>query len=92
MVVRGWQHFLPARDDTLRFFLYASREEKVRRLVSEGNTEGNAERLVDTIDRERAAFIKRYFHAKWPDRSVYHAMINTASGDESVIRSILSYL
>ena len=74
---RGSQHFLRARDDTLRFFLNASREEKVRRLVSEGNTEGNAETLVKTIDRERAAFIKRYFHAKWPNRSLYHVMINT---------------
>jgi len=92
IVGRGSQQFLRVRDDTLRFFLYASREEKVRLLVSEGNTEGNAERLVDTTDRERAAFIKRYFHAEWPDRPVYHAMINTVSGDEAVIRAILSFL
>ena len=92
IVGRGSQQFLRVRDDTLRFFLYASREEKVRRLVSEGNTEDNAERLVDTTDRERGAFIKMYFHAEWPDRSVYHAMINTLSGDETVIRAILSFL
>ena len=92
IVGRGSQQFLRVRDDTLRFFLYASREEKVRRLVSEGNTEDNAERLVDTTDRERGAFIKMYFHAEWPDRSVYHAMINTFSGDETVIRAILSFL
>lgn len=92
IVGRGSQHFLRAHDDTLRFFLYASREEKVRRLVAEGNTEGNAETLVETVDRERAAFIKRYFHADWPNRSVYHAMINTASGDEAVIQAILSFL
>ena len=92
IVGRGSQHFLRARGDTLRFFLYASREAKARRLVSEGNTEGNAESLINTIDRERAAFIKRYFQAEWPNRSVYHAMINTVSGDESVIRAILSFL
>jgi cytidylate kinase len=92
IVGRGSQHFLRARDDTLRFFLYASREEKIRRLISEGNSERDAEILVDTVDRERAAFIKRYFHAEWPNRSVYHAMINTASGDETVIQAILSFL
>jgi cytidylate kinase len=75
----------------LRFFLYASRKEKIQRLVSQGNTEGDAETLVNTIDTERAAFIKRYFHAEWPNRSVYHAMINTASGDEMVVRAILSF-
>ncbi|MGD0466975.1 MAG: cytidylate kinase-like family protein [Terriglobales bacterium] len=91
IVGRGSQHFLRARDDSLRFFLYASREEKIQRLVSQGNTEGGAETLVNTIDTERAAFIKRYFHAEWPNRSVYHAMINTASGDEMVVRAILSF-
>jgi cytidylate kinase len=92
IVGRGSQHFLRARSDTLRFFLYASREEKLRRLIAEGKAEADAEMLVDTVDRERAAFIKMYFHTKWPNRSVYHAMLNTAAGDETVIRAILSFL
>ena len=92
IVGRGSQHFLRVRDDTLRFFLYAPPEEKISRLISQGNSERDAEILVDTVDWERAAFIKRYFHAEWPDRSVYHAMINTASGDETVIQAILSFL
>jgi len=92
IVGRGSQHFLRARADTMRFFLYASKEEKIRRLVLQGNTEGDAETLVNTIDWERAAFIKRYFHAEWPNRSVYHAMINTDLGDETVVRAILSFL
>ena len=33
IVGRGSQHFLRARSDTLRFFLYASREDKLRRLI-----------------------------------------------------------
>lgn len=92
IVGRGSQHFLRARSDTLRFFLYASREEKLRRLIAEGKAGADAEVLVDTVDRERAAFIKMYFHTKWPNRSVYHAMINTAAGDETVIHAMLSFL
>jgi cytidylate kinase len=92
IVGRGSQHFLRARADTLRFFLYASKEEKIRRLVLQGDSDGDAERLVNTIDGERAAFIKRYFHADWPNRSLYHAMINTDSGDETVVQAILSFL
>jgi cytidylate kinase len=92
MVGRGSQHFLQHRRDVLRFFLYAPTAEKVRRLVAEGNTQAHAEALVDTVDRERAAFIKNYFHADWPNRSVYHAMINTALGEEAVVEAILVFL
>lgn len=92
IVGRGSQHFLRERDDTLRFFLYASTEAKVRRLISDGSTKADAQTLVDTVDRERGAFIKRYFHVEWPNRSVYHAMINTDIGDETVLGAILSFL
>ena len=92
IVGRGSQHFLRGRDDTLRFFLYGSREEKIRRLVSEGQSQAEAEMLTETVDRERAAFIKNYFHADWPNRSLYHAMVNTDTGNETVIRAILSFL
>jgi cytidylate kinase len=89
---RGAQHFLQGRRDTLRFFLYAPTADKVRRLVSEGHQQAHAEALVDTVDRERAAFIKNYFHADWPNRAVYHAMLNTASGEEAVVEAMLSFL
>jgi cytidylate kinase len=92
IVGRGSQHFLRDRKDALRFFLYAPREEKVSRLRSQGNDEREAEELVDTVDRERAAFIKTYFDVEWPNRPVYHAMINTTIGDEAVIRVILDFV
>jgi cytidylate kinase len=92
IVGRGSQHFLRTRNDTLRFFLYAPREKKIDRLVSEGKAKAEAETLVDTVDDERGSFIKKYFHADWPNRSVYHAMFNTTSGDETVIQAILSFL
>jgi cytidylate kinase len=91
IVGRGSQHFLRDRSDTLRFFLYASSKEKVRRLVSEGKTESEAEALVETVDRDRAAFIKKYFQVRWPNRSLYDGMFNTAVGDEMIIRAILSF-
>lgn len=92
IVGRGSQHFLQDRADTLRFFLYAPREDKIRRLVAEGARQPDAEVLVNTVDRERAAFIKKYFHAQWPNRPVYHAMLNTAAGEETVIQAILTFL
>jgi len=90
IVGRGSQQFLKNRTDTLRIFLYAPREDKVRRLLGRGKTEKEAEELVDTVDRERADFIQKYFNAEWPDRPIYHTMMNTAIGDECVANMILS--
>ena len=92
IVGRGAQQFLKNRQDTLRVFLYAPREDKVRRLLARGKTEQDAEQLVDTVDRERADFIQKYFHVEWPDRVIYHTMINTAIGDEAVIHMILNFM
>jgi cytidylate kinase len=92
IVGRGSQHFLRNRPDTLRVFLYAPRESKVRRLLARGKSEKEAQQLVDTIDRERADFIQKYFRVEWPDRAIYHTMINTAIGDEAVIHMILDLM
>jgi len=92
IVGRGSQQFLKNRPDTLRVFLYAPREDKVRRLLARGKSEGEAEQLVDTVDRERADFIQRYFNVEWPDRAIYHSMINTAIGDQAVIRMIVDLM
>src|ERR1700685_2119670 len=92
IVGRGSQHFLRDRPDTLRVFLYAPRENKVRRILARGKTQDEAEELVDSVDRDRADFIQRYFHLEWPHRAVYHAMINTAIGDDAVIHLILDFM
>jgi cytidylate kinase len=92
IVGRGSQHFLRNRPDTLRVFLYAPRENKVRRLLARGKSETDAHQLVDTVDRERADFIQKYFNVAWPDRAVYHTMINTAIGDEAVAHMILDLM
>ncbi len=92
IVGRGSQHFLRTRPDTLRVFLYAPREDKVRRLLARGKSEKEAEQLVDTVDRERVDFIQKYFRVEWPDRAVYHTMINTAIGDQAVVHLILDFM
>jgi cytidylate kinase len=92
IVGRGAQHFLQDRQDTLRVFLYAPRENKVRRVMARGKSEQEAEHLVDTVDQERADYIQKYFHTEWPNRDLYHAMINTAIGDEAVVHMIQDFM
>jgi hypothetical protein len=89
IVGRGSQHFLRDRSDTMRIFLYAPRSDKVRRLAASGIAEAEVHQLVDTVDNDRAAFVEKYFHIRWPDRPVYHAMFNTAVGEQIVIDQIL---
>ena len=90
VVGRGAPYFLRERSDTFRVFLYAPRSEKVRRLISNGTPQAEAEDLVDNVDRERMTFIKYYFNADWPTRWLYHVMINTVVGDEKVLETILN--
>jgi cytidylate kinase len=92
IVGRGSQHFLQSQPDTLRVFLYARREDKVRRLISGGKTEKEAQELVDTVDRDRVNFIQNYFHVEWPSRAIYQIMINTSIGDETVVQTILNFM
>lgn len=92
IVGRGSQIFLRNRPDTLRVFLYAPREDKLRRLLARGKSESEAEQLVDSVDQERADFIQKYFRVEWPNRAIYQAMINTAIGDEAVLRMILDLM
>jgi cytidylate kinase len=92
LVGRGSQQFLKDHQDALRVFLYAPREDKVRRLIARGKTQVEAEQLVDTVDRERKDFIHKYFGAEWPDRGVYHTMINTTIGNGAVVNMILDFV
>jgi cytidylate kinase len=92
IVGRGSQHFLEDNPETLRVFLYAAREDKVRRVMAAGKTESEAQELVDTVDRDRIDFIQRYFDVEWPTRSLYHVMLNTSVGEEVVVQTILQFM
>ncbi len=92
IVGRGSQHFLEDNPETLRVFLYAAREDKIRRIMAGGKTESEAQELVDTVDRDRIDFIQRYFDVEWPTRSLYHVMLNTSVGEEVVVQTILQFM
>jgi cytidylate kinase len=92
IVGRGSQQFLKDRPDTLRVFLFAPTDDKVRRLLARGKSEQEAEQLVARVDRERADFIQKYFNVEWPDRAIYHAMFNTTIGNEVTVRMILNLM
>jgi hypothetical protein len=90
IVGRGAPYILRGRRDTFHAFVYGARDNKIRRLVSLKMTEKDAEEMVDTIDRERAAFVRKYFNAEWPCRRLYHLMLNSDAGIGHVADVILA--
>jgi cytidylate kinase len=92
IVGRGAPYFLRQHPNAFHVFLYAPRQEKIRRLREMGKSEHEADELVDTVDADRIDFVKHYFNADWPTRCLYHMMINTAVGNENVICVILDSL
>lgn len=92
IVGRGSPWILRKRDDACHFFIYAPKDEKIRRLASIGKSEKEAEALLSQVDRERATFIRHYFSKEWPTRSLYDQMINSKFGDEHVIEAILQHV
>ncbi len=92
IVGRAAAYFLRDRADTFCVFLYAPRELRYRRVLARVKYEEEALRLIDTVDQERIAFIRHYYKAEWPTRHLYHAMLNTAAGEDATVETILSLI
>ncbi len=90
IVGRGAPYLLRDRADTFRAFIYAPPVEKMRRVQALGKSEAEAAELLESIDHERATFVKKYFNKDWPSRHLYHLMLNSSVGDDAVIRTILN--
>ena len=90
---RGAPYFLRDRTDTFSVFLYASRELKYPPdSQARCGNEAEAIDLVDTMDEDRRKFVKHYFGHEWPNRHLFHAMFNTAMGDDNTAEAILQLL
>jgi hypothetical protein len=92
IVGRGSQFFLRNRKDVFHVFLYASRDHKIRRLISKGETQDKAIELIDTTDKARAAFVRQYLGLKWQEPHLYHAMFNAELGESSTAMMLVACL
>jgi hypothetical protein len=89
IVGRGSAYYLQDRPEAFHVFVYAPFEDKVKRLQKTGKTEPEAIQLAETVDLDRAAFIKQHFGVDWPARHYFHLMLNSTMGDEPVVEMIL---
>jgi cytidylate kinase len=89
IVGRGSAYYLRDQADSFHVFIYAPFEEKVRRLQQGGKTEEEATELVQTVDRDRADFIKENFGIQFPSRHFFHLMVNSTMGEKAAVQTVL---
>ena len=89
IVGRGSAFHLGHRPDAFHVFVYAPFQDKVRRLQSRGKSEKEAMELAETVDRDRAAFIQKYFNVGWPGRHRFHLMVNSGMGEDAAVGIIM---
>ena len=92
IVGRGSAYYLRDRPDAFHVFIYAPFEEKVRRLQLEGKSQAEAIQLAESVDRDRADFIKEHFGVEWPARHFFHLMVNSTIGEDAAVRTVVGVL
>jgi cytidylate kinase len=92
VVGRGGQCLLRGRPEVFHVFVYAPREERLRRLRARLGTGVDVELLLEETDRERTAYIRRHFGTNRLDPHLYHLMVNAGLGEESAVCAILAAL
>jgi len=90
IVGRGSAHYLQSNPDAFHVFIYAPFEAKIQRLRGIGKSEEEAHVLAETVDQDRAAYIKQYFKVEWPFRAIYDLMVNSSLGRDVVVETILN--
>jgi len=92
IVGRGSAYYLRDQPDAFHVFFYAPFEEKVRRLQQAGKSKEEAIELVETVDRDRADFIRQNFGIQFPARHYFHLMVNSTMGEKAAVQTVLDAL
>jgi cytidylate kinase len=84
IVGRGAQCVLRDWTGVLHVFAYGSWPERMARVQERLGSDCDAAKLLQSVDRTRAASVRRYFGCDWKDPQLYHMMLNTQLGIENV--------
>jgi cytidylate kinase len=88
-VGRGAQCLLARREDAFHVSIYAPRKLRLANLRERLPGATNLEALLEERDRQRAAYVQRYFSRDWTDRRLYHLMICSSIGIDHAVDTIL---
>lgn len=90
IVGRGANHILEGYGELLNIFVYAEKAVRVKRAVELYGVPGErAEKLLDSIDKNRAAYLKFYTGQVFGKAENYHFCIDSGKlGIENTVRTI----
>jgi len=89
IVGRGGQCLLADHPDTFHVFIHAPRALRLKRLHERLGDKPDLEHTMETIDHERADYIRLNYEHDMYDRHLYDLMLNTRRGIEMATRVIL---
>lgn len=76
---RAGQVILKDRTDTFHVRIIAPKDLRIVRVAQKhGVSLDQAQAQVEASDRYRANYLRRFYHVRWDDPSLYHLVINTA--------------
>jgi cytidylate kinase len=89
IVGRAGQCILRHQNDAFHVSVFGPQHEKVNRLRERVAPGTDIERLLDEMDHRRAAYIHRFYGEDWKDRRLYHLVISSVLGFETVRDAIV---
>ena len=90
VVGRGAASILARTPGAFHIFVYAAMARKIRWFEEHfPEHAGNAERDIIATDRRRAEYIRRFHQQDWNDRRLYHLMMNSCMGFDSMVRATI---
>jgi cytidylate kinase len=89
IVGRAGQSILRQRNGVFHVSVFGPHQEKIQRMRDRLAPGTDAERVMEETDRRRAAYINRFYGEDWKDRRLYHLVISSVLGLETVRDTIL---
>lgn len=83
IVGRCGDHVLRKMKNLLRVFVYAPKEERIRRIVEEYKEEGTGSNLsayLDKCDKQRSSYYNAFADFRWGDHRNYNLMLDSSIG------------
>jgi cytidylate kinase len=88
IVGRGAQCILQDRHDVLHVFIHAPWRERIARVRARVPA-ADIDQLIHATDRQRADFIRLYFGCNWNNPHLYHLLISSNLGEETVAALVI---
>jgi cytidylate kinase len=89
IVGRAAQCILQGRADTFHVFIYASMDERIRRVREHHGSAFATRDHIEEQDRIRSQYVQHYYSCDWRDPHLYDALFSGALGDDTVVALIL---